>query len=237
MVYLDFTLPGLAENLALDEAMLIQAEGSGQESLRLWSYPRPAVVLGAGGKLAEEVNEAACVANEVPIARRGSGGGTVLLGAGCLLFSLILRQDRHPALADVRGSYHYILGCLSRALAPLADGVRHLGISDLAVADRKFSGNAQQRKRHGLLHHGTILVSFDLDLIGLYLQHPSRQPEYRAQRAHGEFVANFPASTIDLKRRLQLAWQAQPGEMTLPLDLVRTLVQEKYGQKSWIRRW
>src|SRR5207249_3666188 len=106
------------------------------------------------------------------------------------LYSLILTFDRHPLLADLRASYIYILGRMSEALTPLAAGVQPEGISDLAIAGRKFSGNAQHRKRRSLLHHGSILVSFDLSLCGRYLKQPPRQPEYRTQRTHEGFLIN-----------------------------------------------
>ena len=58
MNFLDLTLPSVAENLALDEALLLECEaGTGQEVLRLWEWPRPAVVLGAAGVLAWAVRE------------------------------------------------------------------------------------------------------------------------------------------------------------------------------------
>src|SRR5262245_40400973 len=99
MQSLDVTLPTLAENLALDEALLLEAEaGHGGETLRLWEWPHPAVILGAGCRLADEVDEEACRRDGVPILRRSSGGGTVLLGAGCLLYSLVLAYDRSPEL-------------------------------------------------------------------------------------------------------------------------------------------
>src|SRR3954452_17786953 len=83
MRFLDLTLPGAAENLALDEALLLEAEaGRSGEVLRVWEWPRPAVVLGSGCKLAEDVWEEACAADGVPVLRRSTGGGTVLLGAG-----------------------------------------------------------------------------------------------------------------------------------------------------------
>src|SRR5437667_9353222 len=114
MYLFDATLPTLAENLALDEALLLDAEDAGPEVLRLWHWPHHAVVLGAGGRLADDVNEAACRADGVPILRRSSGGGTVLLGAGCLLFSLVLRFDRDPALSDLHASYRFILERIQR---------------------------------------------------------------------------------------------------------------------------
>ncbi len=46
MHYLDLTLPGAADNLALDEALLLSAEeGSGGEVLRLWEHPDLVAVL------------------------------------------------------------------------------------------------------------------------------------------------------------------------------------------------
>ena len=52
MRLLDLTLPIAAENLALDEALLLAAEESGAgEVLRLWELPSLAVVLGAGGSV------------------------------------------------------------------------------------------------------------------------------------------------------------------------------------------
>ena len=120
MYLLERTLPSLAENLALDEALLLDAEAGGPEVLRLWQWPSHAVVLGAGGRLADDVHEDVCQADGVPIRRRSSGGGTVLLGPGCLLYSLILRFERAPALSDLHASYRHILDTILGGLRPLA---------------------------------------------------------------------------------------------------------------------
>src|SRR4051812_48986457 len=102
MYFLDMTLPLLGQNLALDEALLLDAEADGPEVLRLWHWPTHAVVLGAAGRIADDIDVEACQTDGVPIARRSSGGGTVLLGGGCLVYSLVLRFDRDPALADLQ---------------------------------------------------------------------------------------------------------------------------------------
>jgi lipoate-protein ligase A len=233
--FLDLTLPAAADNLALDEALLLQAEaGEADEVLRVWEWPAPAVVLGSACRLAEAVDVAACEADGVPILRRSSGGGTVLLGAGCLLFSLVLRYDRDPALGEVRSSYAFILGRVARALG-LA-GVAPAGTSDLALAGRKISGNAQQRKRHCLLHHGTLLYAFDLFRVSRYLRPPPRQPEYRAGRGHADFLMNLPWPAGELRRRLRAAWDADEGADAWPADLVGRLKAEKYDQREWTHR-
>jgi lipoate---protein ligase len=204
--------------------------------LRFWEWPSLAVIIGAGGQWAEEADTPACQRDGVPILRRSSGGGAVLLGPGCLCFSLVLAYDRHPALTDLHASYRFILEATAAALAPLAPGIAPAGISDLAIADKKCSGNSQQRKRTHLLHHGTILCSFGLASISRYLAHPPREPEYRGRRSHGEFVANLGAPISDAKQRLAAAWQADQPTASWPEGVVRKLVAEKYGRAEWHRR-
>ena len=172
----------------------------------------------------------------VPVLRRSSGGGTVLLGRGCLCYSLVLAYARHPALREIPFSYVYILEHVRSALHSLLPGIERAGTSDLMANGCKFSGTAQQRKRHHLLHHGTLLYDFDLGAVGRYLRMPSRQPEYRARRPHEAFLRNLPASAADLQRGLRTAWQAHEETMTWPRETVARLMAEKYSQIQWIRR-
>lgn len=236
MLRLDLTLPTLAENLALDEALLLKAEMGGPALLRFWEWPSFAVVVGAGGKLAEEVHVEQCAADRVPVARRSSGGGTVLLGPGCLVFSLVLPMDADPALGDLNASYRYIMARLAAALATDIDGAAWAGISDLVRDNCKFSGNAQQRKRGHLLHHGTLLYSFDLTMIDRYVSHPPRMPEYRHDRPHGDFVANLPLAADRLKTLLANAWDAHESTNDWPREVVEGLLAEKYGNVEWHHR-
>ena len=104
------------------------ALGDAGEVLRLWERPTPAVVLGSGGSVAIDVNVAACEADGVPILRRASGGGTVVLGPGCLCFSLVLACDREPGLDQIRFSNQYVLGRVVHALAPVVTAAVVLGL-------------------------------------------------------------------------------------------------------------
>lgn len=237
MHFLDLTLPLPTENLALDEALLLAAEsGDGGELLRFWEWPASAVVLGAGGRLADDVDEAACVADHVPILRRSSGGGTVLLGRGCLLYTLILSFERDPALTDIRQSYRYVNGRIAEALAEGIGPIESAGISDLIFAGRKFSGTAQQRKRSYLLHHGTLLYDMDLSPIPRYLREPPRQPEYRGGLPHLDFVGNLPLQHEEIKQRLRRLWGAEDTHIAWSMTEVRRLVADKYENPQWTRR-
>jgi lipoate-protein ligase A len=237
MQCLDLTLPTIAENLALDEALLLEADaGRGRDVLRFWEWTTPAVVLGSGCQVVQDVDEARCQADGVPILRRSSGGGTVLLGAGCLCFSLVLPYDRSPLLREIPFSYIYILDIVREAVADLVPAIRRAGTSDLAAGSLKFSGNAQQRKRHFLLHHGTLLCNFDLKRVGDYLGIPIRQPEYRHARDHASFLCNLPTDAADLKRRLRQAWGAISELTGWPRAAVQRLVEEKYSKSEWVNR-
>lgn len=235
MDFLDLTLPTLAENIALDEALLLACEeGSGQPVLRVWQWDRPAVVLGAAGVLADEVYQEACASDHVPIARRSSGGGTVLLGPGCLLYSLVMSYDQAPELTQIGASYRHILNRICTFLA--LPELHPAGTSDLALGDRKVSGNAQQRKRAHLLHHGSLLYSFDAGSAERYLRMPSRQPDYRQHRAHADFLTNLPLDKVELTARLCNAFEAATETADWPSEQVQKLVRSKYGLDEWTRR-
>lgn len=238
MTLLDLSLPTAAENVALDEALLLAAEaGTGGEVLRLWESPGLAVVVGAGGSVAHDVNVAACAVDGVPVVRRASGGGTVLVGPGCLCFAVVLRADREPGLDLIAPSARWVMGRVLDALRPVAPGAAVEGVSDLATAGRKFSGSAQQRKRRHFLHHSTLIGrDFPLDLVPKYLHPPERQPAYRLGRPHAEFVTALPADTAGLRRLLLAEWRPDGVYEPVPLDVVRELVEAKYARDEWNRR-
>jgi lipoate-protein ligase A len=237
MKHLELTLPSPAENLALDEALLLEAEaGRGGEILRLWEWREPAVIIGVGCRLAEDVNESACRRDNLPVLRRSSGGGTVLLSSGCLCYALVLSYKRDAALQEIRSSTRYILERIRGSLLSNHPDIVLAGTSDLALEGKKFSGNSQQRKRHFFLHHGTFLYSMDLNMVDCYLRMPRRQPEYRQQRDHVGFLTNLRTDPELLKRRLLNAWKALPQETSWPREIVHQLVESKYERPEWTCR-
>jgi lipoate-protein ligase A len=237
---LDLTLPSPAENIALEEALLHRcqlASERGEEDafLRLWESPRHFVVLGVACRLREEVEVERCHADDVPILRRASGGGTVLQGPGCLNYSLVLPLARWPRLRDVTRSYAEIIGRTAAALGLAGAGLR--GSSDLALAEWKVGGSAQKRSRDALLFHGTILHAFDLALIPRYLREPERRPAYRGGRCHLDFVANAGGHAAEIRARLAAAWEAEPLPPDWSPPPVAGLIAEKYSRPEWTARF
>lgn len=234
MILIDLTLPTPEANLALDEILLDEAEEGGPEVLRFWESTTYCVVLGSSGRLPREVRADACRRDGVPILRRHSGGGTVLLGPGCLHFSLVLSLETRIDLQGIHQSFRSILGAVCRVLA-VPELVRE-GISDLSIADRKVSGNAQRRRRGALLHQGTMLYDFDVARVNRYLPHPPKEPSYRQRRSHSDFLTNLPLSSGVIKSRIGHAWNAKPKRYDPPQRLAE-LVNDKYANPEWTSRF
>jgi lipoate-protein ligase A len=177
---------GLAGDVALFEAV---ESGLADYRCRFWQATRPIVVVGRNRPLLQDVRLDACRADAVPVVRRSSGGGTVVLGDGCLNYAVALSLVSRPELQEIAGSFRVILGAIAKALD--IPGLTVSG-TDLTIRSRKVSGNAQRRGRRAVLHHGTLLFAFDVALAARYLTEPSRQPAYRAGRSHADFMTNLP---------------------------------------------
>jgi lipoate-protein ligase A len=235
MRYLDLTLPSPAENIALDEALLDEAERSGRpaEVLRLWEPPEPMVVLGRSSRIKREADLDLCRELGIPVLRRPSGGAAIVTGPGCLMYALVLSHQLRPGLRMIGHAHHYVLHKIARALAEEVPGVHCEGTSDLALHDRKFSGNSIRSKRHHMLYHGTLLYHFSLGLIDRCLAMPPRQPEYRQSREHDAFLANLPLSATAIREILITAWNAEEARSGWPRALTARLVAERYGRIEW----
>lgn len=238
LISLDVTLPTPAANLAWEEILAETCEGGGPAVLRFWTPREVFVVVGYGNHVEQEVKVEVCRADGVPIFRRISGGGTVLQMPGCLNYALVLRVPDKGPLATITGANRFIMQRHAAVLSRLTGrSVEVQGITDLAVAGRKCSGNAQRRGRQTMLFHGVFLLEAVVELMERYLHLPSKQPEYRAHRCHADFVINLKVPEHQVKEALCQAWGAQPAHPAIPRERLKQLVEDKYGREEWNYRF
>ncbi|HEV2970486.1 MAG TPA: lipoate--protein ligase family protein [Pirellulales bacterium] len=239
MQLLDLTLDTPAENLALDEALLLAAEAAGQpqEVLRLWEPRQFSVVIGSSSRIANEVALEACRARGIEVMRRTSGGAAVAIGPGCLMYSLVLSRQLRPEQRAIDPAHRFALDAIVGAIGRLVPGVVRRGTSDLAIGDRKFSGNSLRMKREHLLYHGTLLYDFPLDVFAACLATPPRQPAYRHGRAHNDFVTNLPIDAGSLRSALIAAFDAHEDQSDWPRKHTIQLATEKYAIDAWTHRF
>jgi lipoate-protein ligase A len=210
------------KQLALDWSMFESVDAAAAATrCRVWHASQPVVVVGRHGRVEEDVIEANCGADRVPVLRRVSGGGAVVLGPGCLNYAVVLSLTSQPRLSDVADSFQLILRAIVEALD--VPGLTIEAGTDLVLRGRKVSGNAQRRGRRALLHHGTLLYDFDARMVSRYLQEPVRRPAYRSGRRHGEFIGNLPLSDETIRVRLDAAWRALGHHQGATLESTETV--------------
>jgi lipoate-protein ligase A len=235
MKFCDLTLASPEENLACDEALLDLGEaGELGAVLRFWEPAQYFVVVGYANHVSVEVNREFCRQHDIPILRRCSGGGAVLQGPGCLNYSLTLPIANAVELHGIASTNDYILQRHQRALQALVQApVQKQGHTDLTLGSLKFSGNSQRRKKAFVLFHGSFLLDADLGLIERVLPRPSKQPDYRLNRSHGDFLTNLNLAPDLLKSALLEGWGVTEMLKDIPMDRIAELAKDKYRQDSW----
>jgi lipoate---protein ligase len=243
-----YTAPTPAEDLALEEAIhTCVEERLSPHTWRLWQAAAPAVILGTGQESAKEADLDRCREENVPVLRRHSGGGTVVIGPGAINFSVFF------AVADLPGS-DTIRGAMSAALKPVVELLTRwkmeaceAGLSDLAVkvSDgtlRKIAGNSQARKKVSVVVHGTMLADPDWARITRLLRFPSSVPDYRAGRDHRSFLTSLKenAAPHDLAAFSEGLRRHLPSGIYIdyaPREEERVrgarLLAEKYAASEW----
>ncbi|HXG50790.1 MAG TPA: lipoate--protein ligase family protein [candidate division Zixibacteria bacterium] len=236
MEYLDLSFSDPARNLACDEALIewCEADASRCGVLRLWEAPSYFVVLGHSSRMSADVDAEACARRGVPILRRVSGGGTVLQGPGCLNYALVLSYAADGSLATIGDAFRFVLRRHAELFERLAGTrVAVQGTSDLTAHGRKFSGNAQYRKRRCALIHGTFLLDLDVEMVEACLRMPSRRPPYRGDRDHRSFLGNLGLPAAEVREGLKRLWDAREPLIAVPYARIDELAERRYRQHAW----
>lgn len=121
-------------------------------------------------------------ADQIPIIKRYSGGGTVLLDVNSVMVSWILSTPLP--------SPQTLLNWSLRIYEPIFPTQFRIREHDYTLGDKKIGGNAQYLQRTRCVHHTTFL--WDLpEALAYYLPLPSKQPAYRRLRSHEDFLTGI----------------------------------------------
>jgi lipoate-protein ligase A len=235
MKRLELTLDSPAANLALDEALLETAEADPNfpEVLRIWEPVLPLVVLGRSSPVERETNLEFCRQQKINVLRRCSGGQSIVTGPGCLMYAVLLDYRKRPELRMLETAHQFVMTQVQQAIKRLDLDVQMEGTSDLTYQGRKFSGNSLRCKKNWLIYHGTLLCDFDLDLIANCLGTPIREPDYRQNRTHLEFLTQLPVTKTQLRNALIEQWDAAEPLENWPQQMTRQLAVDKYESDTW----
>lgn len=235
MKLLQLTHETAAANLAIDEALLETAEATENhpEVLRIWEPQLPLVVLGRSSPVEREINLAYCRSANVEILRRCSGGQSIVTGPGCLMYAVLLNYRQRPELRMLDFAHRYVIGEMKAAIERLEIGVDMEGTSDLTYQGRKFSGNSLRCKKNWFIYHGTMICDLEIELIANCLGSPIREPDYRENRAHHDFLIQLPTTTLSLGQAIIEQWGVTEKLVHWPEEMTNRLVAEKYSRDPW----
>lgn len=182
-------------NIATEKYLLDSLE-PGDCILYLWQN-KNTVVIGRNQNAWAECRTTLLEQEDGKIARRLSGGGAVFHDMGNLNFTFLVNDEDY----DVDKQ----LSVIQTALAGLGLTAEKSGRNDLLVEGRKFSGNAFFHQGGHAYHHGTLLVSADMEKLSRYLTPPKAKLEAKGVASVRSRVANLtefaPELTCDELRK------------------------------------
>ncbi|KAK7340559.1 hypothetical protein VNO77_21266 [Canavalia gladiata] len=149
----------------------------------------PAIVMGLSGKLSELVEVKSVLRDQIPIIRRFTGGGTVVVDHDTIFVTLICNKE---AVSNVQPFPRSIMSWSGLLYSEVFEGLAdfHLRENDYVFGNRKFGGNAQSITKHRWIHHTSFLWDYEVKNMS-YLKLPAKAPKYRLTRNHMDFVCQM----------------------------------------------
>ncbi|KAI4346615.1 hypothetical protein L6164_007496 [Bauhinia variegata] len=149
----------------------------------------PAIVMGLSGKVSELVEVKSVLQDQIPIIRRFTGGGTVVVDHGTIFVTLICNKDAVP---DVQPFPRSIMSWSGLLYSEVFEGVGDFCLreNDYVFGNCKFGGNAQSITKNRWVHHTSFLWDYEVKNMS-YLKLPAKAPEYRSARGHMDFICRM----------------------------------------------
>lgn len=172
----------ILQQLQLEEALL-------RTDSRNWCLVNdgapPAVVLGISNPPEAHLDRTRSL--NIPLVRRFSGGGSVVVDENTLFVSFICNTQEMGISPFPKQVLHWSAAHFEKSLQPHPFRVHE---NDFAMDNRKFGGNAQYLTRTRFVHHSTLLWDYSEERMSL-LSLPPKQPAYRQARAHRDFLCRL----------------------------------------------
>jgi lipoate-protein ligase A len=226
-------------NLAAEEYLLHNFE----ENVVFLYVNQPSVVVGKHQNAFDECQIEFCRENNIQIARRLSGGGTVFHGPGNLNFCFIKNGKETNKLIDFKAHLDPVISFLISIGIP----AEYSGRNDILVDGFKVSGNAEHvfSKRKRVIHHGTLLFNADLKSLNQSIA-PKSTIEFethavKSVRSKVKNIVDLNVLQFDFQEfKKQLGtylikhYKSAVYELKKPdLEQINALVETKFGTWEW----
>lgn len=224
-------------NLAVEEYFL---RNFSEDIFILWRS-ESSIVVGKHQNALAEINHRYVRENNIKVARRLSGGGTVFHDPGNLNFTFIRNVER---LEEV--NFRVFTQPIVAVLQELGLAAYTTGRNDLLIDGKKISGNAEHVYKKRVLHHGTLLFDSHMEKLKNALKVDLSRFEDKAVQSNRSEVANIssylphPMSIDEFSQYIFTRISASyPERKYIQLSepdkqAIDQLRHEKYSQWDWI---
>lgn len=234
--------------LALDDALTRCASDTNTPILRLYTY-RPCVLVGRFQDVWAEVNLENCEKLQVPVNRRPSGGGAIIMGSEQLGIALIVPGKANGFASRSSELMLQCAGGLINALGNLGIVTRFVGKNDLVTKGKKIAGLGLYQPNSGArLFHASLLLDLDIDYMLKLLRTAFESLGDKAREAVAKRITTVRNEIVDssyamsdLMREIQYGFEkefsTQIEAATIHQDeksLVDRLDREQYSTRTWI---
>ncbi len=144
------------------------------------------VSLGMLDNLSQIVDYEACRELNIPIIRRETGGGTVLLSQGQVFYQLVLPKGVVPF--KVTDAYSLLSQPVIRVYRRLGLTAQFRPINDILVDGKKISGQGSGDIGRCFVFVGNILIEFDTELMAKVFKLPSPHLRHAVKEALDENI-------------------------------------------------
>lgn len=174
------------EQLLLEEALL----RADDRSFCILNYGSPrAIVMGLSGVPGELLHLDLVKQNRIPVFKRFSGGGTVIVDEETLFATFLFAKKDLPITPYPESILRWSSDLYQAAWSLPGFSLQE---NDYALGERKCGGNAQYLRKDRWLHHTSFLWNYDPRNMQ-YLLLPKKRPAYRKDRSHEEFLCSLKA--------------------------------------------
>nr|XP_009390305.1 PREDICTED: putative lipoate-protein ligase A [Musa acuminata subsp. malaccensis]XP_009390306.1 PREDICTED: putative lipoate-protein ligase A [Musa acuminata subsp. malaccensis]XP_009390307.1 PREDICTED: putative lipoate-protein ligase A [Musa acuminata subsp. malaccensis] len=166
---------------------------------------RPTIVMGVSGRPSELIELKSVLRDQIPVIKRFTGGGTVIVDDGTVFISFICNKN---AISGLQPYPHPIMSWTGQLYSEVLRGFGdfHLRENDYAFNSHKFGGNAQSIIKERWIHHTSFLWDYDIKNME-YLKLPTRAPKYRSARPHVDFLCRMkeyvPSKSTFIERTIK----------------------------------
>ena len=234
--------------LAADEVLAnCSGVGTSLPTLRLYTYQSCALV-GRFQTIENELNLNYCVENKIPINRRPTGGGAIIMGQDQLGVALVIPGKSDETYAHVRERMAQFSQGIISGLDTLDIEVEFRRKNDLEVNGKKIAGlGLHKTATNGLLFHASLLVDLDVPFMLNVLKTPFEKisdkeistVSERTTTVRREIDTNLNINELRtiILNGYRNAFQVdiQKGDFTKSeLEEIHQLEKDKYRKRDWI---